>query len=449
MNRVSLPLNEIQVEDRSRTDLGDIDGLARSIKTYGLIQPIVVNQDKRLIAGGRRLAACRLLGLDRADVVYRDTLSEDELKELELEENVRRKDMDWKERACSVADIHRLKARNSALAGEPWGFEQTGEMLGRARSHIWYCLTAADAIRAKDPEVLKCTGLAEFIKLLMERREREALQKLAQQTAPVITRPTETNEVAGVKFESVSTESIVNVSSFILFGDSLTLLRSMPRESVDHILTDPPYGIDMANLEQENTGMDISTVLEEHAVDSNLKLLRDFIPLSFDILRPNGFCVLWCDTVHFSDLMRLAQYSGYAAQRWPLVWCKPQAMNQAASYNFTKATEIALVLRKPGATLLTPQASNWWQGTFEPGEKETYHHPFAKPRALWKWIASAFVLRGQTVLDPFAGGGSCPLAMIEDGNKPIAIECSQTHYPVLLENVKAKYTSMLTNVRFT
>ena len=93
MNRQTLPINEILSADRQRLDLGDIADLALSIQRYGLIQPIVINQEKRLIAGGRRLAAHQHLGRTHIEVVYRETLSVDELHELELEENVRRKEM--------------------------------------------------------------------------------------------------------------------------------------------------------------------------------------------------------------------------------------------------------------------------------------------------------------------------------------------------------------------
>jgi ParB family transcriptional regulator, chromosome partitioning protein len=47
---------------RHRRDLGDIDSLARSIAEIGLLHPIVIRPDGVLIAGERRLAACKALG---------------------------------------------------------------------------------------------------------------------------------------------------------------------------------------------------------------------------------------------------------------------------------------------------------------------------------------------------------------------------------------------------
>jgi ParB family chromosome partitioning protein len=52
----------IRVGKRFRKDLGDLEILARSIKAIGLLHPIVVDRDGNLIAGLRRLRACKALG---------------------------------------------------------------------------------------------------------------------------------------------------------------------------------------------------------------------------------------------------------------------------------------------------------------------------------------------------------------------------------------------------
>ena len=49
-------IDEIVVGERHRRDLGDIDALARRMADLGLLQPIVIKPDDRLLAGHRRLA---------------------------------------------------------------------------------------------------------------------------------------------------------------------------------------------------------------------------------------------------------------------------------------------------------------------------------------------------------------------------------------------------------
>jgi len=53
----SIPIEAIAIEDRDRKDYGEVDELALDIRENGLIQPISINQERRLVAGGRRLRA--------------------------------------------------------------------------------------------------------------------------------------------------------------------------------------------------------------------------------------------------------------------------------------------------------------------------------------------------------------------------------------------------------
>lgn len=53
---------DIKIGLRHRHDMGDIDGLAASIKELGLLHPVVINPEGTLIAGKRRIEACKRLG---------------------------------------------------------------------------------------------------------------------------------------------------------------------------------------------------------------------------------------------------------------------------------------------------------------------------------------------------------------------------------------------------
>ena len=57
-----MEIERIQVGFRYRKDLGDVRSLAQSIEEVGLLHPVVVTPEGRLIAGQRRLEACRALG---------------------------------------------------------------------------------------------------------------------------------------------------------------------------------------------------------------------------------------------------------------------------------------------------------------------------------------------------------------------------------------------------
>ena len=62
------PIGSIIVGRRHRRDMGDIAALAASIEDIGLLNPITVDSDGNLLAGGRRLAVCKRLGLQKIPV---------------------------------------------------------------------------------------------------------------------------------------------------------------------------------------------------------------------------------------------------------------------------------------------------------------------------------------------------------------------------------------------
>lgn len=82
-------VERITIGERFRKDLGDLDSLVESIKAVGLLHPVVVSSDLELIAGFRRLEACKKLGW--VEVPCRKVPLK-ELKRGEFDENMVRKD---------------------------------------------------------------------------------------------------------------------------------------------------------------------------------------------------------------------------------------------------------------------------------------------------------------------------------------------------------------------
>jgi ParB/RepB/Spo0J family partition protein len=82
-------ISDIKIGVRCRKSMGDIDGLARSIAELGLLHPVVVRRDGTLIAGERRLQACKRLGWDEIPV---HVIPLKEIARGELAENTHRKD---------------------------------------------------------------------------------------------------------------------------------------------------------------------------------------------------------------------------------------------------------------------------------------------------------------------------------------------------------------------
>lgn len=114
---MKININKIQVKDRIRKEFGDIEELAADIKKNGLINPITVveiNNKYRLIAGERRLRACRSLGKEKVKVNEISVDDAEQALRIEIAENENRKDFTFSERlewAEKIEEIEKEKAR--------------------------------------------------------------------------------------------------------------------------------------------------------------------------------------------------------------------------------------------------------------------------------------------------------------------------------------------------
>lgn len=110
---VLLPITDIIIGERYRTDpLKDLDKLAESIEDLGLLHPIVVTAEHRLIAGQRRILACQKLGYDQIEAHVLHDLTEADMLLGEHDENVCRQPFTtgearklWNQRKALLAPI--------------------------------------------------------------------------------------------------------------------------------------------------------------------------------------------------------------------------------------------------------------------------------------------------------------------------------------------------------
>ena len=90
-------------QPRTQMDEERIDDLARSIKSNGIIQPIVVRRtgaDYEIVAGERRWRAAQRAGLLKVPVIVRD-VPDDRLLPVALIENIQREDLNPIEEAVA------------------------------------------------------------------------------------------------------------------------------------------------------------------------------------------------------------------------------------------------------------------------------------------------------------------------------------------------------------
>lgn len=85
-------ISNIKIPERIRKDMGNLDSLMESMERCGQLNPITITREMELVAGHRRLTAAQRLGWKMIDATVVDGITEARRVEIELEENIYRKD---------------------------------------------------------------------------------------------------------------------------------------------------------------------------------------------------------------------------------------------------------------------------------------------------------------------------------------------------------------------
>ncbi len=102
-------ISEIQIKKRIRKDSGNIKELAESMNVHGLMNPIVLTRDYQLIAGFRRLESAKKLGWENIEANIIDAPTKIKKLEMEIEENIHRKDFTPEEIVDAYTKLEKLK----------------------------------------------------------------------------------------------------------------------------------------------------------------------------------------------------------------------------------------------------------------------------------------------------------------------------------------------------
>ena len=195
---MKIKLNEIKIGKRQRLDMGDISELADSMARLGQIHSIGVHPDGTLIWGMRRTLAAKELGWEDIEAVVREGLTESDAQEIELEEDIRRKNRTWQEECLAVSKLFRLKQRQARAAGETFGYRDMALYTGFGKTIVFNYISLIGAgleVEPRDEALWACEQYTDAMQLLrgrqekavydeMQRRNRNAQQAVAAQPLP-------------------------------------------------------------------------------------------------------------------------------------------------------------------------------------------------------------------------------------------------------------------------
>jgi len=457
----TIQFNQIILRDRVRSQYNNIDSLADSIATVGLLCPIILSPlpDGTFLLedGGRRHRALESLGVTevfhattgqpgRPGYVLKSEVSTPEGSKLtELIANLHREDLDWRDEVKLLVQAYRLRKQQADLDGEKLYYSTFGKMVGN------YTHTDINAaVQIHDELVAHPEKFAGFNTLLqayggMIKETTRVLEGLMVNTRA---QPSPTvGEYAVSLVDGIintmegKTEPVVPVIALAPFrlGNSLDWMER-ERPMFDHIICDPDFAIAPEVLDSQNTGSAQGGVIQE-SIEHSLDDLGRLIKLAYNCCR--SYFVFFYDLDHHEKLQRCCKEFDWLVQRWPITWFKTDhRSNGAPQHNFTKNVEWAMVCRKPSATLATPAPSSVI--ALPSGETtKQFGHPFAKPVDLWTRIYSAVCHKGQSVFDPFMGSGSSTIAAIRYGLAPSGMELNPDHYHRAILNVQEEYRRQL------
>ncbi|MFX1555608.1 MAG: ParB/RepB/Spo0J family partition protein [Promethearchaeota archaeon] len=106
-----IEINKVNTDEKNRirtTSGNNINSIKDSIKNLGLFHPIIINKNNKLIAGYRRLKACKELGWNLIPVFIKENINELEEVNIEIQENLRRKNLSPYEIDIAVAKWKRI-----------------------------------------------------------------------------------------------------------------------------------------------------------------------------------------------------------------------------------------------------------------------------------------------------------------------------------------------------
>ncbi len=214
----------------------------------------------------------------------------------------------------------------------------------------------------------------------------------------------------------------------LILGDCLKKLKKIPKESVDLVFADPPYGL----AKKTGLGWKYSNhiTLEEKwdifTKDEFFKFNIEWINECVRILKQGGS--LWvCGSFHnIYQLGYIIQHMTDLKTNNSIVWFKPNAQPNITCRLFTESTEHLIWATKNNSKKkwtfnyedtkkliedkINPkgkQTRNVWQIPLtSKKEKWAGEHPTQKPEELLRRIILSCTKKGELVLDPFVGSGT-------------------------------------------
>jgi site-specific DNA-methyltransferase (adenine-specific) len=221
--------------------------------------------------------------------------------------------------------------------------------------------------------------------------------------------------------------------------DGLELLQQQADNSIDLILTDPPYHISRKTGFKASKG---EKTIERFKVDYEFgkwdegqENLLPFVEEFYRVLRPGGTCIIFYDLWKITYLQETLNAAKFKQIRF-IEWLKtnPVPINSKINY-LTNCREIALLGVKKGKPTFH---SKYDKGVYE---YPIYHgkdrfHPTQKSLKLFEDLVKKHSNENDLVLDCFLGSATTALACKNTNRRFVGTETDENYYKKSVERLK-------------
>ena len=212
---------------------------------------------------------------------------------------------------------------------------------------------------------------------------------------------------------------LVSTQSHIECSDYRDFLQSLDKNSVDLVLTDPPYAVSRkTGFSSVKNGVQRFAVSMDFGEWDHQQIdLAAFADEAYRVLRRGGTVIVWYDLWKISHLHEALATAGFKMLRL-IVWNKtnPVPLNSRCTY-LSNSREMAVVGVKGGSPTFNGayDSGNYSYPIPRHGGKRI--HPTQKPLDLFRELVRKHSSPGDLVIDPFLGSGTTAVAAIQENRQ--------------------------------
>lgn len=222
----------------------------------------------------------------------------------------------------------------------------------------------------------------------------------------------------------------------IFHGDCMELLRSLPSESVDLVVSDPPYLVTARGSAGNSGGMMQKDINKKGKVfEHNSIEIETYLPELYRVLKDGSHCYIMCNHINLVHFLKVIDESDFHFIKC-LIWRK---MNLIMGTFYMNAFEYIIFLRKGkavpindcgrGDIITIPNVKT------KKANGENIHDS-QKPVSLMQILIEESSQKGDIVLDPFMGSGTTALACIRSGRHFVGAEIDDEYYDLINKRIK-------------